>query len=97
MNEVLNSFCVGFCCAEPPLFRVCSSVFEVPANYHRRGVSRHMPVSNNDEELLQYAIHQSLLESHGQVRKLGKTLYHYLFVCYLKRFLCLFTWNNVCL
>uniref|UniRef100_H2LSQ8 Ankyrin repeat domain 13A n=1 Tax=Oryzias latipes TaxID=8090 RepID=H2LSQ8_ORYLA len=72
---------------EPPLFRVCSSVFEVPANYHRRGVSRHMPVSNNDEELLQYAIHQSLLESHGQVRKLGKTLYHYLFVCYLKRFL----------
>uniref|UniRef100_A0A3P9KZE2 Ankyrin repeat domain 13A n=1 Tax=Oryzias latipes TaxID=8090 RepID=A0A3P9KZE2_ORYLA len=73
--------------AEPPLFRVCSSVFEVPANYHRRGVSRHMPVSNNDEELLQYAIHQSLLESHGQVRKLGKTLYHYLFVCYLKRFL----------
>uniref|UniRef100_A0A3P9KZP4 Ankyrin repeat domain 13A n=1 Tax=Oryzias latipes TaxID=8090 RepID=A0A3P9KZP4_ORYLA len=52
--------------AEPPLFRVCSSVFEVPANYHRRGVSRHMPVSNNDEELLQYAIHQSLLESHGQ-------------------------------
>uniref|UniRef100_A0A8C7XBT6 Ankyrin repeat domain 13A n=1 Tax=Oryzias sinensis TaxID=183150 RepID=A0A8C7XBT6_9TELE len=51
---------------QPPLFRVCSSVFEVPANYHRRGVSRHMPVSNNDEELLQYAIHQSLLESHGQ-------------------------------
>ncbi|KAM7391907.1 hypothetical protein PAMP_022554 [Pampus punctatissimus] len=52
-----------------PLFQVCPSVFEVPANYHRRGGSRHMPMSNNDEELLQYAIHQSLLESprvHGQ-------------------------------
>uniref|UniRef100_A0A8C7XBS5 Ankyrin repeat domain 13A n=1 Tax=Oryzias sinensis TaxID=183150 RepID=A0A8C7XBS5_9TELE len=72
-----RSLCSQTMSIEPPLFRVCSSVFEVPANYHRRGVSRHMPVSNNDEELLQYAIHQSLLESHGQVRKLGKTLYHY--------------------
>ncbi|CAI5650386.1 unnamed protein product [Oreochromis niloticus] len=49
--------------AAPPPFQVCPSVFEVPASYHRRGGSRHMPVSNNDEELLQYAIHQSLLES----------------------------------
>uniref|UniRef100_A0A668T2R2 Ankyrin repeat domain-containing protein n=1 Tax=Oreochromis aureus TaxID=47969 RepID=A0A668T2R2_OREAU len=57
--------------AAPPPFQVCPSVFEVPASYHRRGGSRHMPVSNNDEELLQYAIHQSLLESRqgtGQVR-----------------------------
>ncbi|KAI3372090.1 hypothetical protein L3Q82_006945 [Scortum barcoo] len=46
-----------------PPFHVCPSVFEVPANYHRRGGSRHTAVSNNDEELLQYAIHQSLLES----------------------------------
>uniref|UniRef100_A0A8C4HKU7 Ankyrin repeat domain 13A n=1 Tax=Dicentrarchus labrax TaxID=13489 RepID=A0A8C4HKU7_DICLA len=42
---------------------LCPSVFEVPVSYHRRGGSRHTPVSNNDEELLQYAIHQSLLES----------------------------------
>ncbi|XP_030594272.1 ankyrin repeat domain-containing protein 13A [Archocentrus centrarchus] len=49
--------------AAPPPFQVCPSVFEVPATYHCRGSSRHMPVSNNDEELLQYAIHQSLLES----------------------------------
>lgn len=49
--------------AAPPPFQVCPSVFEVPATYHCRGGSRHMPVSNNDEELLQYAIHQSLLES----------------------------------
>lgn len=48
-----------------PPFQVSPSVFEVPANYHRRGGSRHTPMSNNDEELLQYAIHQSLLESHG--------------------------------
>ncbi|XP_073322827.1 ankyrin repeat domain-containing protein 13A [Pagrus major] len=46
-----------------PPFAVCPSVFEVPASYHRRGGSRHTPASNNDEELLQYAIHQSLLES----------------------------------
>ncbi|XP_028434321.1 ankyrin repeat domain-containing protein 13A isoform X2 [Perca flavescens] len=46
-----------------PPFQVCPSVFEVPASYHRRGGSRHTPISNNDEELLQYAIHQSLLES----------------------------------
>ncbi|XP_042176331.1 ankyrin repeat domain-containing protein 13A-like isoform X2 [Oncorhynchus tshawytscha] len=54
--------------AVPPLFQVCPSVFEVPAHYHHRGGgggSRHMPVSNHDEELLQYAIHQSLLESGG--------------------------------
>ncbi|XP_040898614.1 ankyrin repeat domain-containing protein 13A [Toxotes jaculatrix] len=49
--------------AAPPPFQVCPSVFVVPANYHRRGGSRHTPMSNNDEELLQYAIHQSLLES----------------------------------
>ncbi|XP_029573575.1 ankyrin repeat domain-containing protein 13A-like isoform X1 [Salmo trutta] len=54
--------------AVPPLFQVCPSVFEVPAHYRHRGAgggSRHMPVSNHDEELLQYAIHQSLLESGG--------------------------------
>ncbi|XP_072244081.1 ankyrin repeat domain-containing protein 13A [Leuresthes tenuis] len=47
----------------PPLFQVSPSVFEIPAGYHRRGGSRHAPVPSNDEELLQYAIHQSLLES----------------------------------
>ncbi|XP_033828647.1 ankyrin repeat domain-containing protein 13A [Periophthalmus magnuspinnatus] len=46
-------------------FQVNATVFEVPAHYHRRGGSRHTPMSNNDEELLQYAIHQSLLESQG--------------------------------
>ena len=54
-----------------PPFQVCPSVFDVPATYHRRGGTRHAPVSNNDEELLQYAIHQSLLESRmvpGEVR-----------------------------
>ncbi|XP_072288867.1 ankyrin repeat domain-containing protein 13A [Eucyclogobius newberryi] len=46
-------------------FQVSAAVFDVPAHYHRRGGSRHTPMSNNDEELLQYAIHQSLLESQG--------------------------------
>ncbi|XP_071369741.1 ankyrin repeat domain-containing protein 13A isoform X2 [Centroberyx affinis] len=49
--------------AAPPPFQVCPSVFEVPVHYRHRGGSRHTPISNNDEELLQYAIHQSLLES----------------------------------
>uniref|UniRef100_A0A3Q2PKF7 Ankyrin repeat domain 13A n=1 Tax=Fundulus heteroclitus TaxID=8078 RepID=A0A3Q2PKF7_FUNHE len=54
-------------------FQVCPSVFEVPPTYQRRGASRHAPMSNNDDELLQYAIHQSLLDSQrgsGQVRAL---------------------------
>ncbi|XP_041718340.1 ankyrin repeat domain-containing protein 13A [Coregonus clupeaformis] len=53
--------------AVPPLFQVCPSVFEVPSHYRHRGGggSRHTAVSNHDEELLQYAIHQSLLESGG--------------------------------
>lgn len=51
-----------------PLFQVCPSVFLAPAHYHHRGGYRHSnprqynPV-NHDEELLQYAIHQSLLDS----------------------------------
>ncbi|XP_029916005.1 ankyrin repeat domain-containing protein 13A isoform X2 [Myripristis murdjan] len=49
--------------AAPPAFQVCPSVFEVPPHYRHRGGSRHTPMSNHDEELLQYAIHQSLLES----------------------------------
>ncbi|XP_076007153.1 ankyrin repeat domain-containing protein 13A [Genypterus blacodes] len=51
--------------AATPPFQVCPSVFEVPVHYHRRGGNRHTPLSNNDEELLQYAIHQSILESQG--------------------------------
>lgn len=61
-----------------PLFQVCPSVFEVPVSYHRRGGSRLAPMSNNDEELLQYAIHQSLLESRtspGQVRTIVTQLF----------------------
>uniref|UniRef100_A0A8C6Q7B6 Ankyrin repeat domain 13A n=1 Tax=Nothobranchius furzeri TaxID=105023 RepID=A0A8C6Q7B6_NOTFU len=57
---------------------VCPSVFEVPASYQRRGGSRHTPAPNNDEELLQYAIHQSLLDSQrgpGQVSTLTDFVY----------------------
>ncbi|XP_077378503.1 ankyrin repeat domain-containing protein 13A isoform X1 [Festucalex cinctus] len=50
----------------PPAFQVCPSVFAIPDNYHRRGGSRHTPASTNDEEFLQYAIHQSLLDSHNR-------------------------------
>ncbi|XP_056140233.1 ankyrin repeat domain-containing protein 13A [Lampris incognitus] len=50
--------------AAPLPFQVCPSVFEVPVHYRHRGGNRHTPVSNHEEELLQFAIHQSLLESH---------------------------------
>uniref|UniRef100_A0A3P9QFN9 Ankyrin repeat domain 13A n=1 Tax=Poecilia reticulata TaxID=8081 RepID=A0A3P9QFN9_POERE len=59
-------------------FQVCPSVFEVPPNYHRRGGSRHTPMSNNDDELLQYAIHQSLLDSQrgsGEVRAAARHIF----------------------
>ncbi|XP_017307079.1 ankyrin repeat domain-containing protein 13A isoform X1 [Ictalurus punctatus] len=49
-------------------FQVSPSVFMVPAHYHQRGGSRHTHTphpSNHDEELLQYAIHRSLLDSNG--------------------------------
>lgn len=75
-----------------PLFSVCPSVFEVPASYHRRGGSRHAPASNNDEELLQYAIHQSLLESRraaGQVRTIkGKSVIFWTSTLYLNILMC---------
>ncbi|XP_061134658.1 ankyrin repeat domain-containing protein 13A [Syngnathus typhle] len=47
-----------------PTFQVCPSVFAIPNHYHRRGGSRHVTTPANDEEFLQYAIHQSLLDSH---------------------------------
>ncbi|KAL4604920.1 ankyrin repeat domain-containing protein 13A isoform X1 [Arapaima gigas] len=49
-----------------PPFQVCSSVFEVPAHYRQRGGNRSATVPNHDEELLQFAIHQSLLEAEGR-------------------------------
>ncbi|KAJ8378243.1 hypothetical protein AAFF_G00244470 [Aldrovandia affinis] len=54
----------GNATALPP-FQVCPTVFDVPPHYRHRGGSRTTPVSNHDEELLQFAIHQSLLESSG--------------------------------
>ncbi|TNN33076.1 Ankyrin repeat domain-containing protein 13A [Liparis tanakae] len=48
---------------EAAAFQVCPSVFQVPARYHRRGGGRHAAVTSNDEELLQYAIQQSLLQT----------------------------------
>uniref|UniRef100_A0A8C1E3S5 Ankyrin repeat domain 13A n=1 Tax=Cyprinus carpio carpio TaxID=630221 RepID=A0A8C1E3S5_CYPCA len=52
----------------PGLFKVCPSVFVAPSHYHHRGGyrhsnTRHYTPASHDEELLQYAIHQSLLES----------------------------------
>ncbi|XP_028314327.1 ankyrin repeat domain-containing protein 13A isoform X2 [Gouania willdenowi] len=44
-------------------FKVSPSVFQVPLSYQRRGGSRHLSSPSNEEDLLQYAIHQSLLES----------------------------------
>uniref|UniRef100_A0A672P4B6 Ankyrin repeat domain-containing protein 13A-like n=1 Tax=Sinocyclocheilus grahami TaxID=75366 RepID=A0A672P4B6_SINGR len=62
----------------PAPFKVCPSVFVAPSHYHHRGGYRHSNTrrynpASHDEELLQYAIHQSLLESsalNSQVREL---------------------------
>ncbi|XP_060763870.1 ankyrin repeat domain-containing protein 13A [Neoarius graeffei] len=55
-------------------FQVSPSVFTVPAHYHQRGGSRHTPhPSNHDEELLQYAIHRSLLESNSMQNSWGNS------------------------
>uniref|UniRef100_A0A672T5Y2 Ankyrin repeat domain-containing protein 13A-like n=1 Tax=Sinocyclocheilus grahami TaxID=75366 RepID=A0A672T5Y2_SINGR len=64
-------------------FKVCPSVFMAPAHYHHRGGYRHSNTRNynpvsHDEELLQYAIHQSLLESstlNSQVRELPLSVF----------------------
>ncbi|KAI7813253.1 ankyrin repeat domain-containing protein 13A [Triplophysa rosa] len=52
----------------PAAFQVCASVFTAPAHYHHRGGNRHSNArhynpTSHDEELLQYAIHQSLMET----------------------------------
>lgn len=50
-------------------FSVSPSVFAIPAHYHQRGGIRHSHTHrhavSHDEDLLQYAIHQSLLESNS--------------------------------
>ncbi|XP_051981780.1 ankyrin repeat domain-containing protein 13A-like isoform X1 [Xyrauchen texanus] len=54
----------------PALFQVCPSVFTAPAHYRLRGGYHHSNTrqynpASHDEELLQYAIHQSILDSSG--------------------------------
>lgn len=67
-------------------FQVSPSVFMVPAHYHQRGGSRlphthtHTP-ANHDEELLQYAIHQSLLESNSYSTQVCVCVSECAFVC----------------
>ncbi|XP_056603073.1 ankyrin repeat domain-containing protein 13A [Triplophysa dalaica] len=52
----------------PDVFQVCASVFTAPSHYHHRGGNRHSNArhynpTSHDEELLQFAIRQSLIES----------------------------------
>ncbi|KAA0716735.1 Ankyrin repeat domain-containing protein 13A [Triplophysa tibetana] len=52
----------------PAVFQVCASVFTAPSHYHHRGGNRqsnarHYNPTSHDEELLQFAIRQSLMES----------------------------------
>uniref|UniRef100_A0A8C2HP12 Ankyrin repeat domain 13A n=1 Tax=Cyprinus carpio TaxID=7962 RepID=A0A8C2HP12_CYPCA len=62
--------------------QVCPSVFMAPAHYHHRGGYRHSntrhynPVSH-DEELLQYAIQQSLLD---MGREISQSVLMYIFL-----------------
>lgn len=57
-----------WCSTGPGVFQVCASVFTAPSHYHHRGGNRHSNArhynpTSHDEELLQFAIRQSLIES----------------------------------
>ncbi|XP_007900047.1 ankyrin repeat domain-containing protein 13A [Callorhinchus milii] len=50
--------------SEDSKFEVDQSVFDIPASYHVRGGSRTSALRDEDDQLVQFAIQQSLLESH---------------------------------
>ncbi|XP_048835784.1 ankyrin repeat domain-containing protein 13A isoform X2 [Brienomyrus brachyistius] len=62
-SETIPTTEVDASATAPPLFQVCPSVFEVPAHYRQRGGNRTVSYSDHEEDLLQFAIHQSLLEA----------------------------------
>uniref|UniRef100_A0A8C5UF76 Ankyrin repeat domain 13A n=1 Tax=Malurus cyaneus samueli TaxID=2593467 RepID=A0A8C5UF76_9PASS len=51
-------------------FEVDQSVFEIPKSYHVQDVGRNIHVQDEDNEIMQFAIQQSLLESGGN-KELG--------------------------
>lgn len=46
-------------------FEVDQSVFEIPKSYHVQDDGRNIHVHDEDNEIMQFAIQQSLLESSG--------------------------------
>ncbi|XP_029427829.1 ankyrin repeat domain-containing protein 13A isoform X2 [Rhinatrema bivittatum] len=54
-----------------PEFEVDQSVFEIPPSYHVQENGRSVHVRDDEDELVQFAIQQSLLESHGSPELCG--------------------------
>ncbi|XP_067395537.1 ankyrin repeat domain-containing protein 13A isoform X1 [Emydura macquarii macquarii] len=52
-------------------FEVDPSVFEIPKSYHTQDDGRNVRVQDEDNEIMQFAIQQSLLESSGNKEALG--------------------------
>ncbi|XP_050780399.1 ankyrin repeat domain-containing protein 13A isoform X4 [Gopherus flavomarginatus] len=52
-------------------FEVNQSVFEIPKSYHTQHDGRNVRVQDEDNEIMQFAIQQSLLESSGNKEALG--------------------------
>ncbi|XP_077691572.1 ankyrin repeat domain-containing protein 13A isoform X3 [Eretmochelys imbricata] len=52
-------------------FEVDQSVFEIPKSYHTQHDGRNVRVQDEDNEIMQFAIQQSLLESSGNKEALG--------------------------
>lgn len=56
---------VTFCVSASPVtnFEVDQSVFEIPESYHVQDNGRNVHLQDEDYEIMQFAIQQSLLES----------------------------------
>ncbi|XP_075754970.1 ankyrin repeat domain-containing protein 13A isoform X1 [Pelodiscus sinensis] len=57
--------------AQSSNFEVDQSVFEIPKSYHTQDDGRNLRVQDEDNEIMQFAIQQSLLESSGNKEALG--------------------------
>lgn len=55
--------CLCFSASEATNFEVDQSVFEIPESYHVQDNGRNVHLQDEDYEIMQFAIQQSLLES----------------------------------
>ncbi|XP_018415964.1 PREDICTED: ankyrin repeat domain-containing protein 13A [Nanorana parkeri] len=61
--------------AAPPKFEVDQSVFEIPPSYHIQENGRSLHMRDEDDEIMQFAIQQSLLECSGNQVSISSSLF----------------------